>query len=248
VVLSAVALAPDSSGWLRSLDTIVGAVVGVVVSLVLPASRLVDGRQTIDRLATSLSELLKTMGYGLARHWTTEQTETWRRSARAVRERMVDQVAEAVGDGRHSARWNFRDRRHIEVLGRYEELLPRLERTAIGVSVISRGLDDQARLMKSGHAPMPEMGSLLVTLAHAVRAVVDLVLIEGGDAEVPAALADVRAQRTRCVDGAARRARLAFEHDDAAELEQLEGEWLGYAAILVQVDRIVGDLSAPLPK
>ena len=26
-----------------------------------------------------------------------------------------------------------------------------------------------------------------------------------------------------------------------------EGEWLNYAALLVQVDRIVGDLSAPLP-
>jgi hypothetical protein len=26
-----------------------------------------------------------------------------------------------------------------------------------------------------------------------------------------------------------------------------EGEWLGYAALLVQVDRIIGDLRAPRP-
>ena len=34
-------------------------------------------------------------------------------------------------------------------------------------------------------------------------------------------------------------------HDD---LVQIEGEWLNYAALLVQVDRIVADLAAPLPE
>ena len=29
--------------------------------------------------------------------------------------------------------------------------------------------------------------------------------------------------------------------------DEIEAEWLGYVALLVQVDRIVGDLSAPLP-
>ena len=47
--------------------------------------------------------------------------------------------------------------------------------------------------------------------------------------------------------GASRRARLALEHDEGAEGDQLESEWLSYAALLVQVDRIVNDLSAPLP-
>ena len=47
--------------------------------------------------------------------------------------------------------------------------------------------------------------------------------------------------------GATRRARLALEHGNAPGSDELEGEWLGYAALLVQVDRIVGDLSASLP-
>jgi hypothetical protein len=47
--------------------------------------------------------------------------------------------------------------------------------------------------------------------------------------------------------GASRRARSAIEHDQEPGADELEGEWLGYAALLVQVDRIVGDLSAPLP-
>jgi hypothetical protein len=57
----------------------------------------------------------------------------------------------------------------------------------------------------------------------------------------------VRAQRQRCLEGARRRAREAWEGEASTEALQLEGEWLGYGAILVQVDRIVDDLGAPLP-
>ena len=53
--------------------------VGVVVSLVLPASRLVDARQTLDRLAASLGDVLDAMGAGLAQPWSTDQTQEWRR-------------------------------------------------------------------------------------------------------------------------------------------------------------------------
>jgi hypothetical protein len=41
--------------------------------------------------------------------------------------------------------------------------------------------------------------------------------------------------------------RSAIEHDQEPGADELDGEWLGHAALLVQVDRIVGDLSAPLP-
>ena len=92
--------------------------------------------------------------------------------ARTVRDRLVSQAAEAVGNGRETARWNVRDRRHIHALGRYEEVMLRLERTAIGVSVISRGLDDHARLTGTTHRAMPAMGALLIALASAVRALV----------------------------------------------------------------------------
>ena len=123
----------------------------------------------------------------------------------------------------------------------------RLERTAIGVSVISRGLDDHARLTGTTHRAMPAMGALLIALAGAVRALVQDVLGESEDADVARSLAEVRTRRERCVQGASRRARLALEHDERPDGVHLEGEWLGYAALLVQVDRIVGDLNAPLP-
>lgn len=248
VVLTAVASSPESSGWTRAVDTVIGAAVGVAVSLVLPASRLVDARQTLSRLAESLSSGLEAMGSGLQQPWSTDQTEGWRRQARTTRERLVSQAAEAVGKGREAARWNVRDRLHIDVLGQFEGVMPRLERTAIGVSVISRGLDDHARLSGTTHAAMPAMGALLVALGSAVDAVVHDVLGVTDDAGVAAALSEVQARRAQCVRGASRRARLALEQtDEGPEGGQLESEWLSYAALLVQVDRILDDLSAPLP-
>ena len=213
----------------------------------LPASRLVDARQTLDRLAATLGDVLDTMGAGLAQPWSTDQTQEWRRRARTARDRLYRQAAEAVGNGREAARWNVRDRRHIDTLGRYEDVLPRLERTAIGVSALSRGLDDHAHLSGTTHQAMPDMGALLVALAEAVRTLMRDVLGEPGDTDVTRALDQVRVKRERCTQGAYRRARLALEHDDAPVNDQHESEWLGYAALLVQVDRIVVDLGAPLP-
>ena len=82
VVLSAVAASQPVQGWQRALDTLVGAIVGVAISLLLPASRLVDARQTLSRLSTSIGELLDAMGEGLQQPWSTEQSEEWRRTAR----------------------------------------------------------------------------------------------------------------------------------------------------------------------
>ncbi len=247
VVLTTVSLSPESSAWQRAVDTLIGAAIGVVVSLVLPASRLVDARQTLDRLGASLGGVLETMGAGLQQPWSTDQTAEWRRTARTARERLVSQAAEAVGNGRESAEWNLRDRGHIDVLSGYEEVMPRLERTAIGVSVISPGLDDHARLAGATHPAMPAMGALFTALAGAVRALVGDVLAESNPGALEEALADVRARRADCVRGAFRRAQLALEQGELPPPQQMEGEALGYAALLVQVDRIVGDLAAPLP-
>jgi uncharacterized membrane protein YccC len=247
VVLGAVAANPETQGWRRAVDTLIGAAVGVAVSLLLPASRLVEARQSLDQLARSLDELLDSMGAGLRRPWSVEQTAQWRRTARMVRQRLVERADEAVGNGREAARWNVRDRRHLAELGRYEDELPRFERAAIGVSVISRGLDDHAHFSGTTHPAMPAMGELLVALGGAVRALAGDVLEPTGSDAVARAIAEVRSRRDRCGRGAARRAREALEQIEASDADQLEVEWLGYAALLVQVDRIVGDLSAPLP-
>ena len=246
VVLTALAANDQTSSWRRVVDTVVGAAVGVAVSLVLPASRRTDARQTLTRLGEGLGGVLDAMAAGLEEPWTADQSSEWRLQARTTRERLVAQTVEAVGNSREAARWNVRDRRHVDELARYEEMLPRLERTAIGVSVIARGLDDHARLGGATHPAMPAMGALLGALADLVRALLGEVLGSGPAAGVAESLGAVRARRVQCARGAGRRAQPAVVALGPVD-EQVEGEWLNYAAILVQVDRIVADLSAPAP-
>jgi uncharacterized membrane protein YgaE (UPF0421/DUF939 family) len=247
VVLSAVSLSPESSSWHRAADTVLGAVVGVVVSFALPASRVADARQALERLAQGLTSVLDTMGSGLHQPWSTEQTGEWRRTARTVRERLVNDAVAAIDSSRESVRWNVRDRQHTDTVGRYETTMPRLERAAIGVSVIARGLDDHARLTGTTHAAMSSMGELLIALGNAITVVARGVVDESAGDDLARAIEEVRIRRQWCVEGATRRARLALDGVEDVDLQQIEGEWLNYAALLVQVDRVVADLAAPFP-
>ena len=247
VVLGAVSASQRTSGWWRAVDTLIGAAVGVAVSLAFPASRLVDARQTLARLADGIGDTLETMSDGLRQPWSTTETTEWRRQAHVTRDRLVRQADEAVGDGREAARWNHRDRRHIEELTRYEDLMPRAERTAVGVSAIARTLDEFAHVSDEPHGPMTRMSALLGALGRAVRAVGHEVLGETDAPESAAALEDLQARRADCDEAAVRRVQLALQHDEGTPEKRAADEWLGYAAVLVHVDRIVGDLTGPLP-
>ena len=245
VVLGAVSASQPNNGWWRAVDTLIGAAIGVAVSLLFPASRLVDARQTLERLGDNIDECLEEMGRGLEQTWSTDQTSEWRRDAHVTRHRLVAQASEAVGDSREAARWNHRDRRHVEELTRLEELLPRTERAAIGVSAIARTLDEFALQSADPHAPMRRMSALLFALGNAVRTVVRATLDDGFDDERSTAIAVVNERREACSQGAIRRAQLALEQEGARD--RTGDEWLGYAALLVHVDRITRDLTAPLP-
>jgi hypothetical protein len=131
-------------------------------------------------------------------------------------------------------------------LGRFEDEMPRLGRAAIGVWVIARVLDDQARLGETAHPAMPAMGGLLGALANLMRAFTGELLATATATDVADAVGEVRLHRERCAQAASRRARLALTHEDS-DNESLESEWLGYAALVVQVDRIAGDLGPPEP-
>jgi uncharacterized membrane protein YgaE (UPF0421/DUF939 family) len=251
VVLATLGAAPETAGWRRALDTLIGAAVGVVVSVVWPPSRLVDAGQALDRLGSELTDVLTVMAAGLREPWSAAETLEWRRRARAIRARVLGQAVEAVGNSREAARWNVRDRRHVDVLRRYEEALPRLERGAIGISVITRGLDDQARLAGAAQPPMQGMADLLAALADALQALVAELRGIATGTSLQRALEEVGARRAVCAAAAARRARSALDSEELSTAQEPAVEavvdWLVYAALLVQVDRIVDDLGAPLP-
>ena len=245
VVMGALATGEQAYAWVRAFDTVLGAAVGVAVSLALPASRVEDARGSMRRLATVLDEQLGAMGGELGATWSTEQTAEWRHTARLTRQRLVEQMTEAVGNSREAAHWNVRDRAHVGELGRYEEVMPRLERTAIGVWAIARGLEDHAQLTGGTHRPMEAMGSLLASLGTLVRVFALEVLGDEPPGSVADAVQDVAARRAPCARAAHRQTLEVPDH----EVGQPDGvaEWMSYTALLVQVDRIVDDLRAPLP-
>lgn len=245
VVMAALATSRGSYGWDRALNAVIGAGVGAVVSLALPASRLKDARQTIERLGSALGGVLEAMGKGVREPWTSKQTAEWRRKAHAARDRLVSNAKDAIGTGRESAQWNIRDRPHTEELTRYEKALPRLERAAIGVSSLGRGLDDEAHAVVGRELPaMQAMSLLLIALGQFVRTFAGDVLSGGHGDGVDAALEEVERRREPCARAASRRALGALGEDGGASVDAQAVEWLGYAALLVQIDRIVDDLNA----
>ena len=87
VVMAALAAGEQSYAGERALDTVLGAAVGVAVSLALPASRRNDARESMRRLATVIGDELDEMGEGLCSTWSTSQTAEWRHTARLTRQR-----------------------------------------------------------------------------------------------------------------------------------------------------------------
>jgi hypothetical protein len=124
--------------------------------------------------------------------------------------------------------------------------MPRLERTAIGVWAIARGLEDHALLTGGEHRPMEAMGALLVALGGLVRAFTDEVLGDRPEGAVAGAVQEVQVRRAPCAR-AAHRQTLEGSTEEADPPGGKGPEWMSYTALLVQVDRIVDDLRAPLP-
>jgi hypothetical protein len=93
---------------------------------------------------------------------------------------------------------------------------------------------------------MPDMAALLAVLGTLVRVAGGEMLGESAEGAGDRAVGDVRAQRARCEQAAIRQAHRALDAHTAQD-GRSDGEWLSYTALLVQVDRIVDDLRAPLP-
>ena len=246
VVLGAVSASQRTNGWWRAVDTLIGAAVGIAVSLAFPASRLVDARQTLERLTDGIGDTLDEMGRGLQEQWTEAHTTEWRRDAHVNRHRLLPQAAEAVGDSHDAARWNHRDRRHRAELEQLETLLPRgsARRSA------SRRSPAHSTSSRNSSHPTPTRrcagsSALLVALSGAVRAVLHAGIDEHYLGDVSTAIGNVNEKREACSLGAIRRAQLALEHEGSRD--RAGDEWLGYAAVLVHVDRVMRDLTGPLP-
>jgi uncharacterized membrane protein YgaE (UPF0421/DUF939 family) len=245
LVLAVVSFGQRSYGIGRAVDTIIGAATGGVISVAFPASRLREAHDALARLAAEVAGCLRAMGAGVQQPWPEEATSSWEDRAQRARTRLARRAVDAVGSGRRAARWNYRDRRHLGDLSRYEDMAPRLERISVGVSEIARDLDRTAARTPGPHPPMPKLGGLLAALADAVRALGHELDAPQDEHTLRTALQDVSLRRDEAHYGATRRTHLAVDADSGNALDPAADEWLEYSAVLVQADAIVADLLPP---
>ncbi|MQY39958.1 hypothetical protein SRB17_79870 [Streptomyces sp. RB17] len=108
VALAATTAAPVGSLVSPAVQTLTGAVVGIVVNaLVLPPLYLDESDSAVRGLARAMGTLLREMGAGLAEQQLAARAHTWLHQARDLEKHLMD-AEEQVRQADESLRWNTR--------------------------------------------------------------------------------------------------------------------------------------------
>ena len=144
-------------GSVRIVDTLLGAVVGVLVNATLaPPTHVQAAAAEIARVAEDLGLLLADVGKGLRTGWDHRAAQDWLRRARdldAARAR----AGEAVRRGDESLLYNPLARGEAEAVARLTEAHTALEHVATQVRGVTRALADLATApgLDAGSAAVP---------------------------------------------------------------------------------------------
>jgi hypothetical protein len=170
----AVAGQAGTAALARVVETLIGAVTGVVVSFMLrPPVYVQPAGDAIGELAGEMAELLTSMGEELTEGWSGEQARTWEDRAREL-DRPLRAARIALARGEESLRLNPRQRRVREGASSLRAALAALEHAAVQVRGITLDLADLAEAVEAKGQAEPELlvalGRLLVELGGGVAA------------------------------------------------------------------------------
>jgi Aromatic acid exporter family member 1 len=169
VAISALLVLALGSGYgtVRVVDTLLGAVVGVLVNaLVVPPTHVQAAADGIARVAEDLGLLLTDIGTGLRAGWDHKAAQDWLRRAReldAARARAGD----AVRRGDESLVYNPLARGEAEAVARLTEAHTALEHVATQVRGMARALAD----LHGDPAARPVLEALADPVEHTGTAV-----------------------------------------------------------------------------
>ena len=117
----------------RVVETLIGAVTGVVVSFLLrPPMYVQPAGDAIGALAAEMAELLSSMGEELTEGWSGERARAWEDRAREL-DRPLRAARVALARGEESLRLNPRQRRVREGASSLRAALAALEHAAVQV-------------------------------------------------------------------------------------------------------------------
>jgi uncharacterized membrane protein YccC len=222
----------------RVLETLIGAVVGVAVNVVVaPPVYVRPAGQAIVELAEAMARLLRDAGEELARGWSGEDAYDRLRQAREL-DGPLGRARRDLGRAEDSLRLNPRRRRVGDPSGDLRSDLTALEHSAILVRGLFRSLVDLDTA--TGEEPEPALrealAGLLVETAGVLRAFGELVSA-GLAPGLPANEAPLRRALGRAT---ARRDQVAAAM--AAGPRAHPNAWQVHGHLLANVDRLLTEL------
>jgi hypothetical protein len=222
----------------RVLETLIGAVVGVVVNAVLaPPVYVRPAGEAIYELAGDMARVLEGVAADLREGWSGEDAYERLLEAREL-DGEISEAREAVGRAEDSLRLNPRRRLVGDPSDELQDAITTLEHSAILVRGLCRSLTGLDTLT-GGRGPDPELrvaiGGMLGEVAEAVRIFGQHVMDS-----VPGPPAN-RAPLQRAL-ARARAGRADLAKAMAAGPREEPGTWQVYGHLLANVDRLLSEL------
>jgi uncharacterized membrane protein YccC len=236
----------------RVSDTLIGAAVGIIVSLVLaPPLHVRDSGRAIRDLAQAQAAVLNAIAEGLRSSWPGKGSSKRLEQARALNATVTRTGAE-VDRGDASVRYNMRTLGTQPVVGQHRAALRRLEHAQIMILGIARTLFDEeeaqsreareAQTVPTG-PPLPdELRGQLVTALLGAAAALRLSGRTALDEPDPAAAKEVREQLREARAAAAADARALLRSARSQDLPARQ--WLVLGSILTDLRRLVAELDS----
>ena len=226
----------------RVLDTLIGAAVAIVVNLVVvPPNHVNAARRSVGDLAEQVVDLLSEMAAGLSATWRLDQAANWLREARAhaaqstVADNSVAQASESLRLHPNRSTWEAG-------LARLRQANRTLHTVEIQVRVLARTLRDIAEDLPSERGvqpPMPMAADMLTTVAGAVSAFADEMLLPERGLEAELSTARAAIDRARAAIG-----EITADLTDLVAANISRGIYLG--TLVVETGRIIDEIEAGL--
>lgn len=232
----------------RYLDTIVGAVVAVLVNLVVVPPNLVDpARRSVADVADGIVAVLTGMSAGIARPWNHAEASAWLATARQQR-RAAGRAEQDVADADQSLRLHPNRSAWTGALDRVRQAADTLLIVDVQVRVLARTLRDTADRLPGSDGrqpPYPMASALLASTAAAIEAFAYALLTDSSRPQ-RTSLPPVEAGPARRAVQQARETIARINADLSALLAANLERGVLLGALIVETARILDELEAGL--
>jgi uncharacterized membrane protein YgaE (UPF0421/DUF939 family) len=169
ILVLAIGTATPSYAFDRVLETLIGAVIGIVVNLaIVPPVAVAPAHRAVDQLGDALAGALDRLADALERPKSAAELAQLLEDARLVRPRL-EEAEEAIAAGAESLTLNPRGRRHREELDSLEALLERFRPIVTQMIGMTRACTERYDPTIQDDPTVPAIAEQLRRASHDVR-------------------------------------------------------------------------------